>query len=168
MFNNKFTTLLIIITLVLFGGGVVFLSKTGSSEADNSQTATDANTKAVVEETSYDWGEIGINDGNVEKVFNIKNEGTGTLKLFNVVTSCMCTTAQLSLGDTKSPLFGMHTKSKYVLEVPSGQTAQLKVIFDPAFHGPSGIGPITRQIEVETNDPSTPQLSFMLTAVVRK
>lgn len=80
----------------------------------------------------------------------------------------MCTTAQLIIGDTKSPEFGMHSKSAYVMEVPGGETAELKVVFDPAFHGPNGVGPINRQITVETNDPSSPVLNFMLTAMVRK
>lgn len=169
MFDKKLTMFIVGITAVILIGGIFLASKSGSGgEVKSSATSMDSNTKAQVEETSYDWGEIGINDGNVEKVFKIKNTGSATLKLSNVLTSCMCTTAQLSLDGDTSPIFGMHSKSNYVLEVPSGKTAELKVIFDPAYHGPSGIGPITRQVEVATNDPATPKLNFMLTAVVRR
>lgn len=167
MFEKKFIGFIVLITAIALLGGVFLVSKNNSGEVASESTMSE-NAKSVVEETSYDWGEIGINDGNVEKIFKIKNDGTDTLKLSNVVTSCMCTTAQLSLGDKTSPTFGMHSKSSYVLDVPSGETAELKVIFDPAFHGPSGVGPINRQIKVETNDQSSPELNFMLTAMVRK
>ena len=124
--------------------------------------------KVSVTNTSYDWGEIGINDGDAEAVFEIKNDGSETVKLYNVTTSCACTSAQLLLNDKSSPLFGMHSKSGYVMEVPAGETAKLKVVFDPDFHGPNGVGAISRQITVATNDPNKAELTFWLSAVVRK
>jgi len=130
--------------------------------------ATNAEAKVAVAATNYDWGTIGINNGKVEAVFAIKNEGTQPLRLFNISTSCMCTTAQLTLGDKSSPLFGMHANSGYVLEVPPAQAAQLKVVFDPALHGPSGTGTINRQVKVQTNDANQPELNFMLTATVTR
>ena len=144
--------------------GFYFASNTGNS----AQVKADPEAQAVASATSFDWGEIGLNDGNVEKVFEIKNNGTQPLSLSNVSTSCMCTTAQLSLGDETSPLFGMHTKADYSLKVPPERSAKLKVVFDPAFHGPSGVGPIIRQVMVSTNDPVSRELTFMLTAVVRR
>ncbi len=116
--------------------------------------------------TVYDWGEIPIDGGDVETTFEIKNEGSDILKLFNVVTSCTCTTAELQVGDKRSPVFGMHTKSPYIAEVPPGETAQLRVIYDPAFHGPQGVGVIERQVKVQTNDAAQPELVFNLSAVV--
>jgi len=116
--------------------------------------------------TDHDWGTIGINDGKVRATYTIKNEGTESLKLFNIVTSCACTTAQIKVGEKTSPEFGMHTKSQYVSEVSPKKTAELIAVFDPAFHGPSGTGPITRQIMIETNDKTNPQLAFTAEAVV--
>lgn len=162
---DKFIVGVILVSIVALIGGASLVSK-GNTETTN--VPASKNTEVVINETSHDWGEIGINDGNVEKLFKIKNEGSETLKLSNVVTSCMCTTAQLSLEDNASPVFGMHSKSSYIFEIPSGKTAELKVTFDPAFHGPSGVGPISRQITVKTNDVDKPELNFMLTAMVSK
>jgi len=161
---DKFVFVAIALTIIGLVGGVFLVSRIGEKESVELNTEV----KAETTETSFDWGEIGINDGKVEKIFDIKNDGSEILKLSEVSTSCMCTTAQLISGENKSPEFGMHTKSSYMMEVPAGKSAQLKVVFDPAFHGPSGVGPITRQITVATNDPENPTLNFMLSAVVRK
>jgi len=80
----------------------------------------------------------------------------------------MCTTAQVIIDGKSSPLFKMHQKSAWTGEVQPGKEAELKVIFDPAFHGPSGVGAMTRQIEVATNDKNNPKLEFMLKGVVVK
>ena len=37
-------------------------------------------------------------------------------------------------------------------ELPAGQEAQIEVVFDPAAHGPAGVGPISRNVFVETTD----------------
>lgn len=164
MKDNKFIIGVIVFSVIAIAGGAYVSKNMGKG----SEVTVSEGARASVTERSFAWGNIGINDGNVEKTFEIKNEGTGPLVLSNVTTSCMCTTAQLSLGDKISPVFGMHSKSSYSLEVPPGESANLKVIFDPAFHGPSGIGPIDREILVSTNDPSNKELSFKLTALVTK
>lgn len=166
MLKNKFILTSAALTVLFLVGGVFLITKPETAAVDGATTS--ANTHAVITETSYDWGEIKLGGGNVEKTFEIKNDGPDTLSLSNVITSCMCTTATLSLDGTTSPIFGMHTKSNYVLKVPSGETAELKVVFDPAFHGPSGVGPITRRVTVATNDPESSELNFTLTAMVRK
>lgn len=164
MGDKKFTLVLVIVVVAMMLGGVYLATRMESqSEVIASQEAS-----AVVSETSYDWGEIGIDDGKVEKTFEIKNEGTDVLVLSSVETSCMCTTAQVIVGESKSQEFGMHTKSNYRAEVDSGSSAQIKVVFDPAYHGPNGIGPITRQVSVATNDISKPNINFTLTAMVRR
>lgn len=157
-----------IIVGIIFGvlvllGGTVFLATRVSSSA-NIETSNGA--KVSLSETAWEWGEIGIKDGKVEKEFEIKNTGSDTLKLYNIATSCMCTTAQFM--DDDSHIFGMHTKSGYVKEVKLGESTKIKVVFDPLFHGPDGVGPISRQVTMMTNDPEQNNLSFMLTATVRK
>src|SRR5690606_16160046 len=87
--------------LVFITGGMLWLSKAASSPVVESNSTANAVTNVV----SHDWGEIGINDGNATAEFSITNDGTDTLKLFNVVTSCACTTAQIVVGDKISPLF---------------------------------------------------------------
>lgn len=152
-----------IITFVILGLGIWLLSRPIGVEVEKSDQA-----KAEVGETSYDWGEIKINGGNAEKVFLIKNTGAGVLKLSGVSTSCMCTTAQVIIDGKGSPLFGMHQKSSWVGEIPAGKEAELKIVFDPAFHGPSGVGAMTRQIVVETNDKNNHKLEFTLKGNVVK
>lgn len=160
--NNKIVIGIVVGVLVLLGGTVFLATKVGVA----SQVEKSAGAKAEVKETSWEWGEIGINDGKVEKEFEIKNVGSEVLKIYNIATSCMCTTAMFA--DDLSHVFGMHTKSSYVKEIKPGESNKLKIVFDPLFHGPEGIGPINRQITMMTNDPSRGNLSFMLTATVRK
>ena len=153
-----------IITFAILGLGVWLLSQpAGGAVVEKSDQA-----KAEAAELNYDWGEIKINGGNAEKSFMIKNSGSGQLKLLDVSTSCMCTTAQVIIDGKLSPLFKMHQKSAWIGEVQPGKEAELKVIFDPAFHGPSGVGAMTRQIEVSTNDKNNPKLEFLLKGVVVK
>ena len=125
-----------------------------------------AEAKAVVSSKTHSWGDIPIKGGDAEAEFTIANEGTSALKLFNVVTSCTCTTAQIEADGRKSPKFDMHSKSSYVLEVPAGGEAKLKVVFDPAFHGPQGVGVMDRQVKMETNDATRPDLMFVLDGTV--
>lgn len=51
------------------------------------------------------------------------------------------------------------------LTVKPGETVTVKAIFDPAAHGPSGVGPVERQIMISTNaDPG--QITLQFKAVV--
>jgi hypothetical protein len=162
---NKTAVGIIFGTLLLLVG-VVFLSgKTPLS----AQVETEVGAKVlIVNDAMHDWGTIGIKNGDVEHEFEIKNEGTETLKLYNISTSCMCTSAQLFQTDDKSPVFGMHDSSNYTMEVEPGENATVKVVFDPMAHGPSGVGPITRQVTVMTNDPDNKKITFTLKALVVK
>lgn len=161
---DKFLLGVVIITVLILIGAVYFGSKIGAM----SQVTPDSQVSVMVKENRYDWGTIDINGGIVSKSFTIKNNGSAPLKLYDVKTSCMCTTAQLKTSSKASPKFGMHEKSLYVFEVNPGETAELIVEFDPLFHGPSGIGPISRTITMSTNDPDNPTLLFQLTANVVK
>ncbi len=164
MNDNKVIWGIIISTALLLIGSVILASKVGVA----AKVASNADAKAEAKETFYDWGQIGINNGVVSKEFEVKNIGTGVLKLYNTQTSCSCTTAQLLSNKSNSPLFKMHSKSAYVMDVEPGDSARVKVVFDPAFHGPNAVGPIERTITVTTNDPTNPQLTFNLKALVTK
>ena len=154
----------VIVTILLLVGMVLIGTRNGSTpsvvSSDKIEIATDS--------TKYDWGNIEYSDGIVSKIFNIKNSGDSVLKLYNVTTSCMCTTAQLITPNNKSGKFGMNTKSTAVFEVNPGETAQLVVEFDPAFHGPSGVGAINRTVTINTNSSQTPELSFQVEGFVVK
>ena len=40
--------------------------------------------------------------------------------------------------------------------------------FDPAFHGPQGIGPVNRFVSVDTNDKNNSQLTFTVLGTIVK
>lgn len=162
MIDAKYIFGVVGITVLILGAGVLGARMTSTPKI----ASESSNAQVEVAQSSYDWGTIGINDGKVQAQYEIKNTGSDPLKLANVVTSCSCTTAILTRGEEKSPVFGMHTKSSYVMEVPSGETALLTIEFDPLFHGPTGVGPITREINIDTNDTKNQKLSFTATANV--
>lgn len=164
MNDRKLIIAFILITLLILGGGVYILSSTTNSP----QIISSQNAKIEVDQKTYDWGQIAYGGGDVSKKFIIKNTGTDILKLTNIKTSCACTKAQVSIDGKVSPYFSMHTQSGWVGELASGKSASLTVIFDPAFHGPTGVGPIERLISVETNDIANPKLEFSLKGVVVK
>lgn len=165
MNDRKVIISFIVITLLILGGGVYILSVTTASPA---VITSSQNAKVEVDQKTHDWGTIPYSGGNVSKTFTIKNTGTAVLQLTNIKTSCACTTAQLTISGKISPKFGMHTTSSWVGEVESGKEAQLTVIFDPTFHGPTGVGPMERLISVQTNDINSPNLEFSLKGVVVK
>lgn len=165
MSEKKVIIIMVISTVILLFGGIFFLTKTTST----SQITASQNARAyTVDPTSFDWGTIPMNKGNITKTFIIKNTGTDTLKLFNVKTSCHCTKAYVTINGNDSPSFGMDSLSSWTGEVPAGKEAKLTVVFDPAFHGPQGIGPINRFVSVETNDKANAKLTFTLTGTVVK
>ena|SRR3989304_6528471 len=165
MNDKKIIIAFVVITLVILGGGIFVLSSTTAAPA---QITASQNTKAEVSEKTYDWGNIPYSGGNTTKTFTIKNTGSDVLKLTGIKTSCTCTKAQVDINGKTSPYFSMHSISGWVGEVAPGKEAKLLVIFDPAFHGPTGVGPMERLISVETNDSQNPKLEFSLKGVVVK
>lgn len=163
-FEKKLILFTIISTLFIMGGGMIFLSSSQAPQITASQNA-----KAyTITPTSADWGQIPMYKGNVSKTFVIKNTGTDTLKLFNVKTSCHCTKAYVTIDSQDSPNFGMDSYSSWTGEVVPGKEAKITAVFDPAFHGPTGTGPINRFISVETNDKANPKITFTVTGTVFK
>jgi hypothetical protein len=164
MKDIKLIIWVIVFSVVIMVGGIFINAKVSTPQ----NVSFNNNAKLQVDKTSYDWGNINMQKGKVEATFAIENTGEGDLKLYNVSTSCHCTTAQLFSNGANSPLFGMNTKSAYVMVVPKGGKAELKIVFDPAFHGPNGVGAISRRVVVSTNDPNNAQLEFSLTAFVER
>lgn len=102
--------------------------------------------QAQIPVVSYDFGEIPVSPP-VAYLYAIQNTGTADLHLSDLVTSCGCTTAELSTS-----------------VIPPGQRADLKVVFDPGFH--ETVGPVTRVVWVVTNDPQQSVLEMQLQAHV--
>lgn len=153
-----------IFTVVLVVLGLVLVNK---SQPTSTPVQADSGANAeVVGETSFDWGQIDIEGGVVDRTFEIKNSGTSDLIVSNIKTSCACTEAIVSINGADSPPFGMHTRSNWKGTVKPGDVASFRVVFDPMFHGPQGTGPISRIVSVSTNDPENRTLEYTLTGNV--
>lgn len=163
MNNSKFIIIIIIFTLIIIIGGIILVS---NSTAPN-QITYSKNTKAfTLDPTSFDWGNIPYKGGDVVKTFRIQNKGTDILKIYNVKTSCHCTVANVTIDGKASQNFGMSGISSWVGEISTGKEALLTVIFDPAYHGLQGLGPITRFVSIETNEQGNNKITFTLTGKV--
>ena len=124
--------------------------------------------QASLNRTSVEWGQIKFSGGKVKAVYRITNTGTETLKLYGATTSCACTLGTITSNGKVTPPFGMHSPMSTTVEVAPGVEAVVEALFDPAFHGPGGVGPISRTITVQTNDPANPTLNFQASGVVVK
>jgi len=163
--DKKIIIIIILATVLIMGGGIFFVS---SSTSTPSVSASQNAKATTIDPTSADWGQIPMFKGTVTKVFRIKNTGTDTLKLFNAHTSCHCTSVVVTTPTDESPAFKMDNMSSWVGQVAPGKEAKITVTFDPAFHGPDVIGPVTRFVEVDTNDKAEPKLTFTITGNVYK
>lgn len=112
----------------------------------------------------YELGDISMAEGLVYRTFEIKNVGEGELSITDIRTSCMCTTAILTVDGETSPQFGMHSNTMLWSEkISPGQVGILEVTFDPAFHGPNGTGKFVRTINVSNNDRQVRVIKLRLT-----
>lgn len=123
-----------------------------SQTAGLSTEKPSANGGLVAEESFYDFGQISMAGGKVEKVFRVTNPTDGEIVVTNVETSCMCTAAFIENGSEKIGPFGMpghgggRTSVKEVIK--AGEAREIRVIFDPNAHGPAGVGPIDRFVQI--------------------
>lgn len=159
---SPITSIISAFTLLVLAGGFILVATSGPAEL------SETGAQLYTDHTSFEWGEIDINGGNATHEFAIENRGTGVLELANILTSCACTSAQVTINGKTSPYFGMHSTSSWVGKLEPGQAATLSVIFDPLFHGPTGVGPFERLISVKTNDPQSAGMEFKLTGDVVK
>jgi hypothetical protein len=162
--DTKLMAVLGAATLIVLVGGTALANK---AQPPTLEQSSDAHAE-VLGESSHDWEQIDINGGSVEKVFQIKNTGSSDLEVTNFKTSCMCTEVQVTIAGKYSPVFGMHTSSGWRGVVKPNETADVVVGFDPMFHGPGGVGPITRMVSFNTNDKSNPTIEFQLSGNVVK
>lgn len=105
---------------------------------------------------AYDFGTVSMAQGQVTKTFKIKNPTPSAVTIGKLYTSCMCTTAILINSERRVGPFGMEGHGGPIPtineELTAGGTAEIEVTFDPAAHGPAGVGAITRNILIETTD----------------
>ncbi len=138
------------IIIVLAGLIWLFPNKQNTQSANVSSAAT--NGVLSTEEANFDFRTISMAAGKVSHDFKVKNTGSEPLTINKVYTSCMCTEAVLKKGGDSAGPFGMpghgfNPPIKVVLN--PGEEADIEVIFDPAAHGPAGLGAVNRTIDLE-------------------
>lgn len=150
--NKKF----ILIAVVLLGAGLIFWGK-GGSAPNSAAPAPQGVTKASLSDNIplFDFGEVSMAKGKVMHAFELTNDADTDLEVQKSLTSCMCTEATLKFpdGENLGP-FGMpgHGLTPSVNKsLKPGESLTVEAVFDPAAHGPAGIGPVERQILLETS-----------------
>jgi hypothetical protein len=154
------------------GGGLLLLVILGwlsQKSAKPAETVSSAGGgELVAENSAFDFGEVSMARGVVNTTFAVRNQGGKPIKITRVYTSCICTEASLVLknkeilGPFGMPGHGFIPRLNVVLE--SGESATVMVTFDPAAHGPTGIGRVSRSVYLE-NDAGAP-LTLNFTAKV--
>ena len=156
MKNSKVLIYFVAAALVI--GALYLAGKSFSS--DKTATATIPKNTAVGTttlssgENSFDFGKISMSKGKVTHQFELKNVGSAPVIVRRIYTSCMCTSATLIRGNNRVGPFSMpgHGFNPGIEEaIAPGEKVALEVVFDPAAHGPAGVGPIERQVRVETD-----------------
>lgn len=161
--------LLYVLVAALVGAGIVWWgTKAGSSKTDVSLLSASA---FSVEESTYDFGTISMKDGVVSRDFLLQNTGPDPIFISKAYTSCMCTTALLFNKDGRRlGTFGMPghggASSFARVTVPAGETVTVRAVFDPAAHGPSGVGLSERGVYLETNSKEQPKVEISFRAQV--
>lgn len=149
--NKTVFTGIVIAVVVLIG--LVWVAR--PNPQSTSAVSSDTNGALTVEEANnYDFGTISMAKGVVKHQFKIKNIGDEPVIINKMYTSCMCTTAELIISGKKSGPFGMSGHGiipRIDQTINPNEEAAVSVAFDPAAHGPAGIGAIRRTITLENN-----------------
>jgi len=158
----KKNVVLIIVAVILIGGGFAIFSGDGNGNQEKIEKVQSSSTLSSDKEI-YDFGDIDIFGGTVETEFALTNEGADDIVITGGTTSCGCTN-----GEIGGISFGMHEKMRGEFTIPAGETKNLKVIYDPMAHGPSGVGLAQRSVFLKTNSTVTPELEVRIKAMVTK
>lgn len=130
---------------------VIFSEPTGGQ---NNKTISDS--LLAADQTDFDFGTISMARGKVTKLYRIKNPTDSAVTIERISTSCMCTKATLIRGDKKEGPFSMPGHGGYApiisQELAPGEEAEIEAVFDPAAHGPAGVGPVDRKVFVDSDD----------------
>ncbi|MFO0702334.1 MAG: DUF1573 domain-containing protein [Candidatus Andersenbacteria bacterium] len=112
-------------------------------------------TALTVDAALFDFGTVAMSKGKVTHDFVVTNTGKQPISLTKLYTSCMCTSAELSLGEHHQGPFGMQghgATPTFDETLAPGAAVTVSATFDPNAHGPAGVGPIDRSVSLESSD----------------
>jgi rhodanese-related sulfurtransferase len=158
--------ILIILAPIILAGCTKAISQDAIEQAE-----TTVNSSIVIEESFKDLGTIAMDKGDVDISYTLTNEGKESVVIKEMYTSCMCTSARVSIGDDTSRKVGMkgHGGNFDILKIiEPGEQAVVTATFDPNAHGPQGTGLARRTISLETNSKVDPILRLDFEANVVK
>lgn len=141
------------------------LGRPSGGLADTPTVGAEASVLAAAEQ-SFDFGPISMAKGKVQHRFAVKNTGAGPTTIARMYTSCMCTTASIVKGDERLGPFGMQGHGfipRMNMTLASGEAAEVIVTFDPAAHGPAGVGTIARTVYLEQDGSGALELNISAT-----
>lgn len=120
--------------------------------------------KSEVLTSLIDIGEMKVSEVK-EVSFQLKNTGNKPLQILNINSSCNCTFGKIVYKDLETKEYGMHKQSGYVTDIAPGDSATVKVIYNPSIM--PVYGPVSRDVYVSTNDPENTKLIFTIKTVVK-
>ncbi|MEX0877715.1 MAG: DUF1573 domain-containing protein [Candidatus Spechtbacterales bacterium] len=168
--KNTTRNLLIFSGVVVFVAGLFWLAST--SEESDSKAVEYSQGSLAGSGQSFNFGTIDMQDGDVVHEFEIKNESVEPVLITKAYTSCMCTVAYIYDAEGKEyGAFGMLGHGRLPAlnaTVEPGETVIVKAVFDPAAHGPSGVGLADRVIYIETNSAQSPKMELSFRAMVTR
>lgn len=161
----------LIVSSVVVVLGILTIAISQNNIDGNSDTALvgvpiDENSKLSVVESTYDFGNVSMVKGVVTHDFIITNNSEEIVDIGEVWTSCMCTEAFLKVGNNEAGPFGMpgHGAVKSAnMRIQPGEKFALRAEFDPAAHGPAGVGPIKRDVYLKAGNNEKVTVNFTAT-----
>lgn len=166
--KNLFISAIIIFVFIV---GLIWLGKPAQNNGNISDAVSKAQSgagKIGAGHIDYDFGPVSMAKGKVSHIYKIVNTSSEPTIISKIYTSCMCTVASFTTQDgQKFGPFGMPghggPSGKINTALQPGQEAELEAVFDPAAHGPAGVGAIDRVVYVETSDGQKLELKFTAT-----
>lgn len=154
----------ILASALIIAGAVFALGRDNSPKRESLGEASMA-----IDKTSEDLGDMKVSEDKAA-MFTIANTSDAVLRIWGVATSCDCTFANVTIGGTTTGEFNMtmHMNSNlknWMGEVPAGEKALLEVIYRPSVMPVSG--PVTRQVNFQTNDPKHANVEVSISANVQ-
>jgi len=158
-------TIIGFVAAIIVLGGLIWTARPDAKNASLLPTSESGNngTLTVEEANNYDFGTISMAAGKVKYTFKIKNTSSEAINIERIYTSCMCTTATLTIGDKQFGPYGMpgHGAIPRINQaVNPNEEAAVEVVFDPAAHGPAGVGRIQRVVTLEDSAGRLVELQF--------
>ena len=157
--------------IILIAFVMLVITGCASAISDDERGAGQASLPILLEQNFYDMGDIAMEDGDVTANFKLINTSEEAISVKEMETSCMCTTARLTVGQKSSNEIGMRGHG-YVhnvgMNINPGEEAVITAVFDPNAHGPSGTGFIRRSVFLKIDSVDQPEIRLDFQATVFK